>query len=105
MDRGFTLIEVLVSATILILVFSAISSLVIFSLRQADRLESLLSSQYLLQARLEEIRTLPFADLPALDGRSFDGGKGLIKTSNVASDLILVELNHDVSISTLRSRY
>jgi len=110
--RGFTLVELLVAASLFLVATIAFGSLLKIGLASISSASDLNRAAYLLQAEMEEIQGLPFAELPGMNGSSFANGRGRISVSPVLADLIRVRLelswNPDKSplyIYTLRSSY
>jgi|GEM_PF-1836802 len=111
-ERAFTLIELLVAAAILLLACS--SSFVMLRGVSRESLNSsiLTKSIYIVQAKLEEIRSISFEDLGPLGGQAFSGGKGKIDIKPVLPDLMEIKITFDwnkkrkpIEIYTLRSKH
>jgi len=106
---GFTLIEVLLAAAIL--VFAVFSSFLLLKTVTREILNScqLTKSAYISEAKLEELKSVAFDDI---SNKSFAQDSGKIEVRPVLSDLkeIKVELfwhkrRKPIQIYTLRSRY
>ena len=112
LKTGFTLLEVLISALILVLVFSSSLMLLKYCFQGVANVTEFTSSVYLVQSKMEELRPRSFDDLVLIGEESFDGGKGLLKVSKVTGDLALVEIKYDwdlkkapIRVATFTSRY
>jgi prepilin-type N-terminal cleavage/methylation domain-containing protein len=110
--RGFTLVELLVAASIFLVATLAFGSLLKIGMSSIRAARDLNRAAYTLQAKMEEIQETPFAELPGLNGSSFANGKGRISVSPVLADLVRIrlELSWDpdrtsLHIYTLRSSY
>lgn len=110
--RGFTLVELLVAASIFLVSTLAFGSLLKMSLASIHSASELNRAAYMLQTKTEEIQAIPFAELSGLNGASFANGKGKISVSPVLADLVRIrlELKWDpdrtpLYIYTLRSSY
>ena len=108
--RGFTLIEVLVAAAIL--VFAASASALVFRAVTGEIMRSseLTRSVYKTQDKMEELKITDFSDLSSFHGKTFDQGKGKIEVKPILPDLkeLKVEYKWDplrkpIVIYTLRS--
>jgi len=95
--RGFTLIECLIASGVVILVFSFSAALFALSGRVIDRTCQTMSSVYLAQAKMENLRAWPFDTLISLNDDD-------VKITGVTDDLILIEIK-EPGIFVLRSRY
>jgi hypothetical protein len=112
-QRGaFGLVEVLVSAFVLLAVIS--SSIMLFRSAQLSlkRAESGLSAVYLLQGQMEELRAIEFSALLPLNNTTFDGEKGRISVEKISDDLCLIDVSYQrdkvkkpMSLTTFRSKY
>lgn len=108
--RGFTLIEVLVAAAILVFAASA-SALVLRTVTgEIMRSSELTRSVYITLDKMEGLKTIDFSDLSALHGEFFAQGKGKIEIKPILPDLkeLKVEYKWDpvrkpIVIYTLRS--
>ncbi len=110
--RGFTLVELLVFALLFLLSTAAFGYLLRMgkdSVGSALRLNQALRA---VQAEMEEIRALPFNNLPSLNGRTFSNGSGKVLVTPVLADLVKIglELAWDpkkvpIKLHTLRSKY
>jgi len=99
-NKGFTLVEVLVTVGILAFVLSGLLAMYVnlFLLGDINRQTTLANNSA--QARIEEIRNTNFDNLPALNGTVFDitgfgagSAKGRVEVSNTSySDLRLVRV-------------
>ncbi|OGB86993.1 hypothetical protein A3H38_03630 [candidate division WOR-1 bacterium RIFCSPLOWO2_02_FULL_46_20] len=104
--KGFTLIEVMVVAALFLLTTAGFNYLLILSSASVEKATLLCQATYLLQSKMEEIKLLPFASLPDLNGNTFAAGNGTIKVSPVLADLINIELSLPPhKLQTLRSKY
>ncbi len=105
------LVEVLISSFILLAAVSSSVMLYRASVLSLKRAESALSASFTLQGKMEELRATEFAALDALDGSSFDGGRGSVSIRRVSDDLRLIDVSYGsggrnpMSLQTLRSGY
>ena len=105
---GFTLIEVLLAAGLLVLALASFAYLTVNSNRCLVRAENLSRAANMLQSKMEELRSLPFCNLPALDQNVFGTGGGKVLLTPLSSDLIMIELvslQSKLQLYTLRSKY
>lgn len=110
--KGFTLVELLVAASLFLiatLAFGYLLNMGLTSLATASRLNQ---AAYSLQAKAEEIRLLPFNQLAGLNGQTFSGGQGRISVTTVLADLVSIKLElrwdpakSPLRLYTLRSKY
>ena len=109
---AFGLVEVLVSAFVLLAVIS--SSVMLFHNAQLSlkRAEGRLSAVYHLQGKTEELRATEFSRLLSLDDTTFDEDKGRISVEKISDDLCLIDVSYQrdklknpMSLTTFRSRY
>jgi Tfp pilus assembly protein PilV len=105
---GFTLIEVLLAAGLLVLALASFSYLTVNANRCLARTESLSRAAIMLQSRMEELKALPLCDLSALDQNIFAAGRGKVLITPLSSDLVMIELvslQPKLQLFTLRSKY
>jgi prepilin-type N-terminal cleavage/methylation domain-containing protein len=110
--RGFTLIELLVAAALFLLAVYAFSCLLKMGMATVDTASRLNHAVYAIQAKKEEIFSLPFNQLPSLHATTFANGAGKISVMSVLSDLVNIELELEwdpkripLKLYTLRSKY
>jgi prepilin-type N-terminal cleavage/methylation domain-containing protein len=110
--KGFTLVELLVAAGLFLVATFAFGHLLKIGLDSIESAARLNQATYALQAEMEEIRTLPFEQLAALNGRAFAEGLGEIFVTPVLADLVSVKLELEwdpkkspLILYTLRSNY
>jgi prepilin-type N-terminal cleavage/methylation domain-containing protein len=110
--KGFTLVELLVAATIFLVATFAFAYLLKIGMASVQNTARLNLAIYSLQAQAEEMRSLPFSSLVSLNGRSFAQGKGKISVIPAVTDLLKIELELEwdpnkipLKITTLRSNY
>lgn len=109
---GFTLVEVLVSA--LLLLVAASSFTVVFSRAFffTSHLLSFTSATLSVQSEFEELKSRSFDEITISGEITFDGGKGIARTTKIFSDLIKIEITYQfeedkapIKVATMRSRY
>ncbi len=112
LKTGFTLLEVLISALILVLVFSSSLMLLKYCFRGAVNVTEFTSSVSLVQSKMEELKSFSFEDIILIGERSFDDGRGTLKVVMVSSDLAQIEVSYSwnpkrapIRVATFRSRY
>jgi len=110
--KGVTLVEILISAVIFIIAISAFNFFLKTARTSLETAEQLSLSHHLLEAQMEELRSLTFQDLPALQGKTFGQGKGTITITSLDADLLSLRLDYQnkpkqalISLETLRSKY
>lgn len=110
--KGFTLVELLTAASIFLVATLAFGYLLKTALVSIDSASRLNRAAFTLQAKMEEIRPLPFNQLGALNGSTFAESLGKVSVTPVLADLvrIKIELEWDpkrvpLKIYTLRSKY
>ncbi len=106
------MIELLVAASLFLAASMAFGYLLKTGLTSIAAAGNLNRAVYVLQAKMEEMRVLPFEELSDLNGCSFAEGKGRISVVPVLADLmrIKLELKWDpdrspLTFYTLRSKY
>ncbi len=109
---GFTLIEVLVASSVLLIIVASVFSLLRVGLNYIEQSRELTKATYILEGKMEEIRSMPFSSLPSLHGTTFENGKGRIYVTPVKSDLVQIKAEliwnpkrKPLEIYTLRSAY
>lgn len=96
----------MVVAALFLLTTAGFNYLLMLSSSSVKKTTLLSQTTYLLQSKMEEIKLLPFASLPALNGNTFASGKGTIKVSPVLADLTSIEISiSPYKLQTLRSKY
>lgn len=105
MNKGFTLIEVLVASLILCLFITSFSLLVGTGIKQTSKATQMTRAMLLCKSVLEELRSKPYETLYLYDNETFDAGSGRITVTPQGPDLLRINIQHKVDISTLRSRY
>lgn len=110
--RGFTLIELLVAASLFLAGVVAINYILKSSADSVASAEKLNTAVYTIQAKMEEIRQLPFDQLLQQNGQTFAQGQGKIFAYFVITDLAKMQLQLDwhpqkapIKLYTLRSRH
>lgn len=110
--RGLTLVELLVAASLCLIMIAAFSYLLRTANRSLTAVESLSAATTEIHNAMEQLQALPFGQLAVQNNRTFAGGRGKIKISTVFNDLIKIELEnkwHDqkapLALTTLRSPY
>ena len=109
--RCFTLIELIISMTLFAAILSAFGFVMKSGFNSILSLKNKTQAAFLLQAKMEEIRSAPFNSLPSLHGKIFAGG-GNISIFPLSSDLAAVtvelkwaERKPALRYYTLRSPY
>lgn len=92
--RGFTLIEVSISATLflfsaMVFYWSTINSLQYLAVAKKQA-----RAVYTCQSKLEQLRSLSLEDLDSLNGDSFGDGKGKIEVVEVYAQMRQVEVEY-----------
>lgn len=110
--KGFTLIELLVAASLFlaaVLAFGLLLNSGKSSIASALRRNQ---AAYILQAKMEELKALPFDQLPALNGCAFAQGQAKVSVLAVLADLLKIEVEHKwdtnkfpLKLCSLRSKY
>ncbi len=110
--KGFLLVEILVAGLLFILALSVFNLLLKTGAKNIDALAHRQAALQELTTKMEGLRSLPFDQLAAENGRTFAEGKGEITATPAAPDLFLiyVKLNWDtnkppIEAQTLRSAY
>ncbi|MEE8637993.1 MAG: prepilin-type N-terminal cleavage/methylation domain-containing protein [Candidatus Margulisiibacteriota bacterium] len=110
--KGFTLVELLVAASLFLVATSAFGYLLKTGLVSIETASRLNQAAYELQAKMEEIRPLPFNQLAALNGSAFAQDRGEVSVTPVLADLVRIKLELEwdpkktsLKLYTLRSKY
>lgn len=110
--KGFTLIELLVAASLFLIAVIAFNFVLKVGSLSINNAQQLNHAVYTIQSKKEEVKKMPFADLPSINGKKFAGGAGKIKVIPALADLVAIELQLEwnpkkipLKISTLRSKY
>lgn len=110
--RGFTLVELLVAASLFLVVTLAFGYLLKTGLASIAAASRLNQAAYTLQAKIEEIHALPFDHLSALNGNPFAESFGKVYVTPVLADLVRIKLELEwdpkkapLKLYTLRSEY
>lgn len=110
--QGFTLVELLVAGTIFIIATSAFTYGLRVCLSNYKSASALNKAIYTLQSETEKIKTVPFAQLIKIKGKTFAAGKGKVSVSALLPDLLKIKIelawldNKDpLEVYTLRSQY
>lgn len=110
--KGFTLVELLVAASIFLLATLAFGYLLKTALISIDSASRLNQAAFILQEKMEEMKPLAFDQLAALNGDTFAEGLGKITVTPVLADLVRIKIELDwdpkripLKIFTLRSKY
>jgi Tfp pilus assembly protein PilV len=90
--NGFTLVEILVAATLLITVLSAFSLLIKQAKESALYTRKYTGGIYQLRSQMERIRGSDINELQSMNGASFADGAGKIWVRQLSNDLISVDL-------------
>ena len=112
MKKGFTLIEIMVSLSILLVLSVSFLTLGRAGIRLCSAAQDRFVAVNSCQSKMEALIALPFAELPSEDGKSFDSGRGLVKVLKLSPDLLELSVEHLYSkekpklvLYTLRSAY
>jgi prepilin-type N-terminal cleavage/methylation domain-containing protein len=110
--KGFTLVELLIAASIFLIATFAFAYLLKLGMASAQNTFQLNQARYTLQTQAEKLRSLPFSSLASFNGQSFAQGKGKISVIPAVTDLLKIELELEwdpnkvpLKITTLRSSY
>ncbi len=117
-ERGFSLIEVMISLVVLAVGLLALAELQIFSIKGGSASNRVTQATTLAQNRIEELRTLPYDDSLLAPGQHEEGplpGTIFSRAHNVAdlsSTMKLVTAtvrwtmdgSHSISLSTIRAK-
>ena len=110
--KGFTLVELLVAASLFLAAAVAFNYLLKVGFTTVDTAQHLNQATYTLISKKEEIINLPFNSLSSLNGESFAHGSGRISVNPVLIDLMNIELELvwdteklPLKITTLRSNF
>lgn len=110
--KGFTLVELLVAATIFLVATFAFAYLLKIGMASVQNTSRFNHATYSLVTQAEEIKSLPFSSLASLNGRSFAQGDGKISVVPALADLLKIELELawdpnkvPLKVTTLRSSY
>jgi prepilin-type N-terminal cleavage/methylation domain-containing protein len=93
-NKGFTLIEIIVSVSILALIFVPIGSLLLQSISSNKESEEMIAAIALAQEEIEQLKTLSFTDLLNKAGKE-------IKTIRSNEFVFLRKLKIDIEDTTL----
>lgn len=105
-NRGFTLVEVLIALAVFIIALGVSVYLFRSTLVGIKRSYELTETSFTIQAKMEELRSMPFEDLSSLSGAEFADGKGKITVVPVQSDLLKLSIElPPIELHTMRSRY
>ena len=91
-NKGFTLIEVLVSSTVLIIATTWIFSLFRANLFYIQKNRVLVNATYLAQEKMEEMRGFSFDELKKINHLTFNQGQGYIRVEPAGADLAKIEI-------------
>ena len=105
MNKGSTLIEVLISALVAAIFASTFTYLANSIIRSANGSQQITSSLFSAKSMMEEIRSVPYNGLSALNNKSFDNGRGVVHIGQKGSDMLSITVRNKVELNTLRSRY
>jgi type II secretory pathway pseudopilin PulG len=101
--KGFTLIEVLIAAVILITISFSFTYLLTSGIKSIDNSKDLLMAINLAQSQMEEVRALPFDNITSI---------GSIVVRPISYDLLEIRLSldwkagkHPIELITMRSKY
>lgn len=90
--KGFTLVEALIAVALLVVIIPAFG----YMLKQASIAlhtgNNYSAAFYAARDKMEELRTVSFNDLPALDGATFFNGKGILRIWPVSDNLLGIQL-------------
>lgn len=110
--KGFTLVELLVAASLFLTAVVAFSYLLKTGIKTISDAKVLNQAVYTLQAKGEEIMATPFEDLASLNGSAFAQGAGKIYIAPALVDLTSAKLvlfwhpqKSPLRLYTLRSKY
>ena len=110
--KGFALIEILLAAALFVAVISTFSYLLKQAASTASSIDGLSRAIYTVRGQAEELRRIPFEDLPALNGGSFSMGSGEIHVLPLLPDLLTIQIDlkwdpkrPPLQIYTLRSKH
>ena len=105
MNKGFTLVEVLIASFLMCIFAASFAFLLNAGMKQAKTSKQLTASIFVSKSMMEELRSKPFDSLFSYNNVTFDNGQGRIIITSVGSDLISVTVGHKIELNTLRSRY
>ena len=110
--KGFTLVEILVAASLFLTAVVAFSFLLNNTTKTMGDAKVLNQAVYTLQAKREEIMAVPFDELFSLNGSAFAQGNGKIHITPALADLVKTKLvlfwhpqKAPLRLYTLRSKY
>jgi prepilin-type N-terminal cleavage/methylation domain-containing protein len=110
--KGFTLVELLVAASLFLTAVVAFSYLLKTSIKTAGEAKVFNQAVYALQAKKEELMGVSFESLALLDGAAFARGAGKIYITPALADLVNIKLvlfwapkKAPLRLNTLRSKY
>ena len=110
--KGFTLVELLIAASLFLAATLAFGYLLKLGLLSVENATKLNHAAYALQTKMEELRSLPFEDVERQNGGSFAAGKGKVQVAPALANLvsIKIELEWDprrapLKLYALRSKY
>jgi prepilin-type N-terminal cleavage/methylation domain-containing protein len=110
--KGFTLVELLVAASLFLSAAVAFSYFLKATIKTAARAKDYNLAVHALQAKKEELLGVAFQNLIALNGSSFADGAGKIFVTPALADLVNVKLvlswdtkKAPLRLYTLRSKY
>ena len=111
-NKGFTLIEVIIASSILIV--AAFSSFFLISSLASGAINSInaTSSLYIALGKMEELRSFEFDSLAPLDGTTFNNMAGKIFVQKIQPDLLKLQLTYKwnaskapIELYSKRSKY
>lgn len=112
MNRGFTLMELIISVVIFLSIIAAFNYLMQTGKTALAGTGQQKQATYLAAAKMEELRTASFPSISAKNGETFADGNGKILINPVASDLLQVVVaitwadnKNPIQLITLRSMY
>lgn len=110
--RGFTLVELLLAASLFLVATTAFGYLLRVGKTAVGSASKFNQSVYAIQARMEEVKRLPFDQLISLDGSTFAQGMGKVSAIPLSADLVSIQLELKwapkkipLNLYTLRSKY
>jgi prepilin-type N-terminal cleavage/methylation domain-containing protein len=112
MKKGFTLIEIMVTLSILLILSVSFLTLGRAGIKLSAAAFERFTAINTCQSKMEALLSLPFSDLLLENGKSFDSGRGLVKVLKLSPDLAELSIEHITSkdkpkliLHTLRSAY